>query len=164
MAHNTEIITTTEIKSLALPNVDFDEALLAKRVINYQRQYVRDLLGKDYYTEIITEAETSYSADNEILVTSYLKPMLAHFIMYEELPYLRNQIGSLGVRNPLDDLDGQATVSEFSHLRNKLVSDAEKMKADLIQYIKDQQEDDSSKFPLYDDCDDGETNKYFISY
>jgi hypothetical protein len=165
MAHNTEIITSTEVRDQVINSVQFDVALLENRIINYQRKYVRKVLGKDFYDEILTQVEgASLTADNNTLLESYIKPMLAHYIVFEEMPYLRSQIGSLGSRNPLDDLSGQADDQDYGLLRRRLSSDADLMKQNLIQYIKDEQEDDSSKYPLFEGCEDSNNSKYFITY
>ena len=165
MAHNTEIITSTEVRDAVINSVQFDVALLENRIINYQRKYVRKVLGKDFYDEILTQVEgASLTADNNTLLESYIKPMLAHYIVFEEMPYLRSQIGSLGARNPLDDLSGQADDQDYGLLRRRLSSDADLMKQNLIQYIKDEQEDDSSKYPLFEGCEDSNNSKYFITY
>ena len=165
MSHNTEIITSTEVRDAVINSVQFDVALLENRIINYQRKYVRKVLGKDFYDEILTQVEgASLTADNNTLLESYIKPMLAHYIVFEEMPYLRSQIGSLGARNPLDDLSGQADDQDYGLLRRRLSSDADLMKQNLIQYIKDEQEDDSSKYPLFEGCEDSNNSKYFITY
>lgn len=165
MAHNTEVITATEVRNLVINSVQFDVANFKNRIINYQRKYLRKLLGKDYYNEILTQvAAASLTADNSTLLTSYIKPMLAHYIVFEEMPYLRTKIGNLGARNPLDDLSGQSEDDDYGLLRRRLSSDADLMKENLIQYIKDQQEDDSSKYPLFEGCDDSGNSKYFITY
>lgn len=165
MAHNTEIITSTEVRDHVINSVQFDVALLENRIINYQRKYVRKVLGKDFYDEILDQVEnTTLTSDNTILLDSYIKPMLAHYIVFEEMPYLRTQIGSLGARNPLDDLSGQADDQDYGLLRRRLSSDADLMKQNLIQYITDEQDNDSSKYPLFEGCDDSNNSKYFITY
>ena len=165
MAHNTEIITSTEIRNEVINSVNFDVALLENRIINYQRKYVRRLLGKEFYEELTTQVElATLSADNETLLNSYIKPMLAHYVVFEEMPYLRTQIGDLGARNPLDDLSGQAAQSDYDLLRRRLSSDADLMAENLQQFIKDEQEDDSTKYPLFEGCDDTNNSKYFIAY
>jgi hypothetical protein len=165
MAHNTEVITSTEIRDAVINSVQFDVALLDNRIINYQRKYLRKLLGKDYYNEILDQVEgASLTAENTTLLTSYIKPMLAHYIVFEEMPYLRTKIGSLGARNPLDDLSGQAEDDEYGALRRRLSADADLMKQNLIQFIEDEQDDDATKYPLFEGCDDSNNNKYFITY
>ena len=165
MAHNTEIITSTEIRNEVINSVNFDVALLENRIINYQRKYVRRLLGKEFYEELTTQVElATLTADNETLLNSYIKPMLAHYVVFEEMPYLRTQIGDLGARNPLDDLSGQAAQSDYDLLRRRLSSDADLMAENLQQFIKDEQEDDSTKYPLFEGCDDTNNSKYFIAY
>jgi hypothetical protein len=165
MAHNTEIITSTEIRDEVINSVNFDVALLENRIINYQRKYVRRLLGKEFYEELTTQVElATLTADNTTLLNSYIKPMLAHYVVFEEMPYLRTQIGDLGARNPLDDLSGQAAQSDYDLLRRRLSSDADLMAENLQQFIKDEQEDDSTKYPLFEGCDDTNNSKYFIAY
>ncbi len=165
MAHNTEIITSTEIRDEVINSVNFDVALLENRIINYQRKYVRRLLGKEFYEELTTQVElATLTADNETLLNSYIKPMLAHYVVFEEMPYLRTQIGDLGARNPLDDLSGQAAQSDYDLLRRRLSSDADLMAENLQQFIKDEQENDSTKYPLFQGCDDTNNSKYFIAY
>ena len=165
MAHNTEIITSTEVRDEVINSVQFDVALLDNRIINYQRKYVRKLLGKDFYNEILDQVEgASLTSDNSTLLNSYIKPMLAHYIVFEEMPYLRTKIGALGARNPLDDLSGNAEDDEYGMLRRRLSADADLMKQNLLQFIEDEQEDDANKYPLFEGCDDSNNNKYFITY
>ena len=161
MAATTEIITTTEVLD-KIPNNDFDPALVAKYIIKAQRKYIRPLLGEDFYDEILTQsAAASLTSDNTTLVNSYVKPCLAYYIIYESLPQIKNNISSSGVIELDHEFTRPANRGDYAALRSQILTDADDWRVEVIKFIKDSQEDDSSKFPLWEKLDNYQ-NKYGI--
>lgn len=163
MAATTEIITTTEIIDLAVPfKAGFDSRIFDNHILKAQRKYVRVFLGDDYYEEILTQVEgSSLSSDNNTLLESYLKPMLAHYIVYERIPYLREKITNSGVMNDFNNYSSQS--NQIGYMRNQLLADAQDYEKQADQFIRDAQEDDSTKYPDY--CGKRNKNKFgFIDY
>jgi len=161
MAATTEIITATEVLT-KIPNNDFDPALVDEYIIKAQRKYIRPLLGEDFYDEILTQsAAASLTSDNTTLVNSYLKPCLSYYVIYESLPQIKNSISSSGVVEFGHEFANAAPRRDYAALRSQILTDADDWRAEVIKFIKDSQEDDSSKFPLWEKIDNYQ-NKYGI--
>ncbi|ANS03585.1 hypothetical protein [uncultured Mediterranean phage uvDeep-CGR2-KM21-C345] len=161
MSATTEIMTTTEVLD-KIPNNDFDPALVEKYIIKAQRKYIRSLLGEDFYEEILTQtAAASLSSDNSGLVTNYIKPCLAYYVIYESLPQIKNNISSSGVMELDHEFANAANRGDYGALRSQILTDADDWRAEVIKYIEDTQESDSSKFPLWEKKDNYQ-NKYGI--
>jgi hypothetical protein len=47
----------------------------------------------------------------------------------------------------------QASNFEYSQSRDFYINKADFWKKDMIEYIKEAKDDDSTKFPLFDDCE-----------
>jgi hypothetical protein len=154
MAYNTEIITSNEVKNLAINDIGFDEDYFEDYILPAQRKYVRSTLGKDYYDEILTQVEgNSLTADNTIIVDDFLKPMLAHFVVYEVYPKIHTQTTNMGTMINNTEFSNQGKSFEYSQSRDFFISQGNNWRKDMIQYIKDEKNDDSTKFPLFKDCD-----------
>jgi len=153
----TEIITTTEVRDLALRTSTFDAKLLEDYILPAQRQYLRPFLGKDYYNEILTQVEAStLSADNSTLLNSYLKPALAYFVVYDAFPNISMNITNKGIFINESETSQSASGGDRGGLRQNVSSMAERWRKDAKQFIRDEQDDDSAKFPDFSDQD---TNK-----
>tara|TARA_Y100001963_G_scaffold151638_1_gene234867 strand:- start:715 stop:1209 length:495 start_codon:yes stop_codon:yes gene_type:complete len=164
MSATTEIMTTTEVLD-KIPNNDFDPALVEKYIIKAQRKYIRPLLGDDFYDQILTQsAAGSLSTDNSALVTNYLKPCLAYYVIADAFPSIKSNITSSGVVTLDHEFSSPASREDYAALRSQLYSDAEDWRAEVIKYIEDTQEDDSSKFPLWEKKDNYQSRYGFITY
>ena len=151
---------------MALPNSSFDSALFDDFILPAQRQYLRPFISKEFYNTILTQVEGStLTTDNSTLLNDYLKQMLSYFIVFDALPQIRTQITSQGLLTGTTETSQVATDKDFSHLRNWFLSLAERWKKDAIEFIEEEQDDDSSKFPDFSRAKDRHQNKYgFILY
>ena len=59
MAFNTTVMTSTEVKNLAVDDLAFDQTYFDNYIITSQRKYVRTVLGKKFYNELLTQIETT---------------------------------------------------------------------------------------------------------
>lgn len=164
MATTTEIITTSEIKSTAVVNSNLDTAYLDQYILMTQRKYIRPFIGTDFYDEILDQLDNTatLTADNTTLINSYIKPALAHYVVYESLPQVRNQITKGGVFNNLSDTSDIASGQDYGRLRDDYLIKAETFIKEIDLFIKDQQETDSTKYPLY--CGKNQQNGGIIFY
>ena len=97
MAYNTEMMTSTEVSTEAINDNYFDTAYFDKYILTSQRKYVKPVLGVDYYDELLTQIEgASLTPDNTIIVNSFIKPMLAHYIVYEVYSKIHTQLTNQG--------------------------------------------------------------------
>jgi len=165
MAATTEIITSAEIIELSIPlKAGFEPRYFDKWILKGQRQWVKPFLGVDFYDEILDEIEGTLTSDNETLVTDYLKPMLAHYMLYERLPQISSHVTNAGVTSQTDEFSAPAPQISISGIRNQALSDAQHFEEQTREFIKEAQEDDSSKYPLFE-CGKKNSNKYgFIFY
>ena len=59
----------------------------------------------------------------------------------------------------------QSSREDYAGLRNHALAQAERWRKDTKQFIKDEQELDSTKYSDFDDCKESPSNKYgFILY
>ena len=151
MAVTTEIITATEIIDLAVPNkTGFEVRFFANHILKNQIKYVRPFLGDDYYEDLRDKvAAGTLSSDDTALLDNYLKPMLAHYIMYERLPYIHNKIQNSGVMNDFNEFANSGSSRTLAMMRDQYYTDAQDFEKQADQYVIDAQDDDFSKFPLY---------------
>lgn len=158
MAYNTAIMTAAEVRDLAINDVNFDEAYFEDYILNTQRKYIRTVLGKDWYEEVLDQiANTTLTADNTIIVEDWLKPMLAHYIVYGVYNKIHTQLTNMGSMSNYTEFSEQAARFEYSMSRDFYIGQADDIKKQMVQYIKDVQEDDNTKYPLYDSCDRDDT-------
>jgi hypothetical protein len=155
MAYNTEVITAAEVKALAINDTAFDEAYFEDYIIVVQRKYLKPTLGDDYYDEILTEvAGATLTADNTIIVENFIKPMLAHYIVYEVFPKIHTQVTNMGSMENYTEFSRQNKSFEYSQNRDFFISQGDNWRKDMIEYIKDAQDNDATKYPLFDSCVD----------
>jgi len=154
MAYNQIMMTSTEVSTQAINDNYFDTAYFDKYILTSQRKYVKPVLGKDYYNELLTQiAGGSLTTDNTIIVDNFIKPMLAHYIVYEVYSKVHTQLTNQGAMENNTEQSNHANNFEYSQSRDFYINKADFWKKDMIEYIKEAKDDDSTKFPLFDDCD-----------
>lgn len=151
MSATTEILTTSEVKSLAIVSAKFDKAYIDQYILLSQRRYLRSYLGVDFYNEILDQLDntSTLTADNLELINNYLKPCLAHYVVYESLPQVRNQISKGGVYNNLSDTGDVASGLDYGRLRDDYLSKAEALKDEISNFIIEKRKTDTNKYPLF---------------
>lgn len=165
MAFNTELITSADVVTECIPDSTFDTARLDKFILPAQRQYVEDAVGETFYETLLTEKDSSFSAENQLLYDNFLKPMLCWFVLFDALPFIRNHITPKGIMVNDSEFAQQSSKDDYAGVRNATETRAERWKKDMDNYIRDVQEDDSSAFADYNRCKDTHQNKMgFILY
>lgn len=162
MARTTELITTAEVKTLAIPNASLDVAYLDQYILTSQRHYIREFLSKEFYEELQTQVAASTLTTNNTNVLVYIKRALAHYVVYECLPQLRNQIAKGGVFNNLNATSEPATDLSYGNVRSDYLKKAEREREEIDYYIKQIREDDATAYPLY--CKSQKQNSGIIIY
>lgn len=166
MAATTKILTTTEIIDLALnSSTGFDAAKLDDYILPAQREYLKPFLSKTYYNALLSDiAGSTLDADSSALLNDYLKPMMAHYIVYDAFPEIQMNITSKGIMKNTSETSEAATGSEASVLRSNKFNMAERWKNYALEYIEEAQDNDSSKFPYFNDSKDDTSNKNGIIF
>lgn len=148
MAFNTPLITSTQAITEAIPDVSFDEQRLDKFILPAQRQYLRTAIGIDFYDTLLDEkAADNFSTENQTLYDNFIISMLSWFVVYDALPTIRNNITPQGIMINNTQFSQQSSREDFAALRNSVVAQAERWKKDMIIFIDEQQDLDSSAFP-----------------
>ena len=133
-----------------IANADLDNP------IKWAQDRLRFLLGKRFYDEIIsqgTSTPTAFSAENSALFDPFVKQFLAwqaHEFYVIKATAIRKRTG---LRTFVDETD-EAASSEIVNLHIKNAKEQTQFyKGEMINYILQQQNQDSSAFPLYEaDC------------
>lgn len=149
MALDTLIMTTAEVKTIALVNSNIDVAYLDQYGLHSQRKYIRSFLGNDFYEELLDEIENSTETADNLAVLVYIKDALAHYIVYESLTQLRTQISKGGVNVNLSATGEPASDLNYGNIRNDYIMKAESFREEIDFYIKDYREDNPTAYPLY---------------
>ena len=79
--------------------------------------------------------------------------MLAHYIVYEVYSKVHTQLTNQGAMENNTEQSSQANNFEYSQSRDFYINKADFWKKDMIEYIKEAKDLDSTKFPLFDSCD-----------
>ena len=149
MARNTEMITTAEVKTIAIVNSNLDTAYIEQYILSSQRHYIRDYISKEFYEELQTQISAVTLTTNNANVLVYIKDALAHYVIYECLPQIRGQISKGGVFNNLNATSEPVTDVGFSNARQDYISKAERLREEIDYYIKQIREGDPTAYPLY---------------
>ena len=155
MAFNTPIMTSIEVKDLAINDAAFDQSYFDNYLLPTQRKYLRDVIGKDFYNELLTEiASDTLTANNETLVDDFIKPMLAHYNVYEVYSIIHVQLSNQGsiINDP--EYGAQAQSFDYSQSRDFYMNKADFWRKDMIVFIEDSNDADPTTYPLFDECKD----------
>lgn len=142
-------MTAAEVVSEAGHRTSFDTTAITKTIPITGIQYLRPFLGETFFEEIDGQLPDSLSEDNSALLTNYLKPALAHFVMYEAFWKLNFQATTAGERNLLDDYSDPVRGKDLEIKRQDYMNKAQQWLNAAQIFIHNEQEETPSKFPYY---------------
>lgn len=123
--------------------------------IDEAEQDLKDILGTEFFDEIVTQYNTNpktLSADNLALYSGYIKKYLAWQTYAYFLGFSQSDSTPTGEREFADEnstvLSDVKLWSKEKNVRNRV----DRWKGRMINYILETQSNDSTKFPLYEDC------------
>lgn len=138
------LMTAREIIDEVLPAKNMDEALLQDNIELAELKYIKRNLGDTYYAQLQSEVlAQTFTGLNEDLLVDHIKPTLARYVVYEALPMMKAEITANGIQMPRTDMSDPVNETSYAGLRNKLMSDAELLMAELMDFVKEQR----SSFP-----------------
>ena len=142
------IISATQVISKACSNSNIDPALFVQTQINAsEREWLRPILGEDFYDEIVTESQSSYSSNNQTLVDDYLLDFLAWAVYHDALPEITYQVSSQGILGHSPEFSSNTGRQGLQMKQAQALRNAESYKAKMIEFLCD----NSGNYPLYDD-------------
>jgi hypothetical protein len=113
---------------------------------------LKDVLKREFYEQIETQYP-NYTGDNLALYDPYIKKYLAWQTYYNYLKFANVEATPTGIRTFKDDNSDLASDIQMYSLEKNVLARAVKCKYDIINFIKEAQANDSTKYPLWeDDC------------
>lgn len=132
------LMTAREVINEVLPAKNMDEALLQDNIELAELKYLKRNLGDACYIQLQNEADAQvFTGLNEELLTDHIKPVLARYVVYEALPMMKAEITANGIQMPRTDMSDPVNETSYAGLRNKLMSDAELLMAELMDFVKE---------------------------
>jgi Na+/H+ antiporter NhaB len=146
MSLTPQFISIEVIKDQSVINENVDSKLLQPTLIMVQDIYLKQVIGKELYAELITQVNAeSVSALNTTLLTDYIQPYLINKVVSElviDVNYkIKNKalmVGSSDNAQPLDN-------TGMSIIQTKYRNIAENYRVNLVDYLLDNYTD----YPLY---------------
>ena len=114
---------------------------------------LKDILGTEFYAQILAQYPSSLSADNSALYDPYIKKFLAWQTYFHYLKFANVNATPTGIRTFDDENSSIATDIQMHSLEKNVKNKADQFKFRLINFIKEAQANDDDKYPLWeDDC------------
>lgn len=125
-------------------------------VLKLAQQDLRDILGPEFYTQIETQyAAETLSSDNATLYDDYIKDYLAWQTYFKFLKFANVDHTPTGIREFTDENSTVASDIKMYSLEKNVLNEANNYKYRMINFLKESQSNDSTKYPLWeDDCKD----------
>lgn len=141
------LITDDQVKELATLNKNATVSTsMGSQIRVCQETRLKPFLGDDFYAELMSQASTStLTADNLTLLSGYIRPYLANWLLYDNLPHIWAQTREQGVVNMRGDYADNVGQDQMILVREQYEQAAkayeQQMKKFLCKY--------SSVYPLY---------------
>jgi len=111
---------------------------------------LRDLLGGEFYDEIVTQEEEGFSTDNDTLYTLYIKDYLAWQTYFHYLKFSQADATPTGIRQFNDENSSVLDDVKLWSFEKNVLNVATKYKDAMINYLKLEQAKDTTKFPKWE--------------
>lgn len=113
---------------------------------------LEDVLGPEFFEEIIDQFPDTFTADNETLYEDYIKDYLAWQTYHIYLKFADTDPTPTGIRQFNDDNSSLLSDIQRNAFEKNILNQANDYKYKMINYIKLEKSKDTTKFPLFDDC------------
>lgn len=145
---NVLFISEQRLKSTTAIHGNVDPQDLMPAVIAAQDTYVQSLLGTTFYNGLKSRVQAgTESADEEILLSDYIAPMLAHYALYQAFPTLAYKIFNKSVSQPTSEESQPATLEQIQYVRASVLNMAEFYRERALEYLCNSL---STVFPEYE--------------
>ena len=133
-----ELISVAQVKTEVIDAAQFDTELLKRHILDSQRHYMKQSLGKDLYELLLEQnKDGNLTAVNSTLLLDYIRPSLAWYTVWEASPYMRVNITSAGFMINFDDQAEQADFRDFDLIRKQILARADLLRRVMLDFIKD---------------------------
>jgi len=144
-----KFVTASEVISTSFTNQATDVALISDTILEIaELAHIKPELGLDMFEELKTQNHNgTLTADNQELITYYLKPALCWFVRFEVMNEIQYNTTSAGLVVNVSDFSTPANVEQFNQMKSDTFRKAKVLLDDMIAYI--QHDDQVGKFPLF---------------
>lgn len=134
-------------------------------VLKLAQDDLSDVLGAEFYEEIQTQYSANpqtLTADNIALYDGYIKDFLAWQTYFHHLKFSNSDSTPTGEREFTDENSTVLSDVKMFAKEKHIKSIADRYKYKMINFLKLEQEKDSTKYPLYEGgCED--QNSFYIT-
>lgn len=112
---------------------------------------LKDVLGVEFYDQIVSQYPSTFSADNSALYDPYIKKFLAWQTYFHYLKFANVNATPTGIREFDDDNSTIASDIKMYSLEKNVKAKADRFKYRMINFLNESQANDSTKYPLWED-------------
>jgi hypothetical protein len=112
---------------------------------------LEDVLGREFYAQIVAQYPSTLSADNTALYDPYIKKYLAWETYFHYLKFVNVNATPTGIREFDDENSTIAGDIKMYSLEKNVKGEANRRKYKMVNFLKEAQANDSTKYPLWDD-------------
>jgi hypothetical protein len=126
-------------------------------LLKVSQDTLKEIIGGEFYEEIESEYDSStLSTDNDNLYEGYIKDYLAWQTYYYYLKFANVDSTPTGIREFNDENSSIVSDVKMYALQKNVMEMVNRYKYSMINYLKLEQEKDSTKYPLFNSkCDYG---------
>lgn len=120
--------------------------------LKMSQDHLKDELGREFFDQIEAQfVAGTLSSDNDTLYEEYIKDVLAWQTYFNYLKFANVEATPTGIRTFKDENSDIASDVQMFSLEKNVMAQANFYKYQMINYIKEQQANDSNKYPLFED-------------
>lgn len=121
--------------------------------LKMSQDHLKDELGPEFYTQIETQAAPggTLSPDNSTLYEDHIKDFLAWQTYFNYLKFANVDSTPTGIRAFKDDNSDLASDIQMYSLEKNVKAQADFYKYQMVNFLKESQANDSTKYPLWED-------------
>lgn len=146
------LISPEEFKDATPVNGNVDEKMMRQSILACQDIFVQNIVGSGIYNQIKDQVENSnLSADNTILLNTYLQPAMRYWIMAEILAPMTFRFQNVGGQTKRTEVTNPITSKDITELENRYRNRAEWYAQRTALFLCE----NSNTYPLYDNAGSG---------
>jgi len=139
-------IESTRLKNFSVISENLDNKLIEPTIVAVQDLYLRDIVGKDLYAELITQINANtVTSLNQTLLNDYIEPYLINKVISESVLDMTYKMRNKAIMTTNSDFGQVANLTDLSKIKGQYENRAEGYKNLLEKFMCDNGED----YPLY---------------
>jgi hypothetical protein len=145
------LIPLSYLNEACFLSINIDEKKF-KMVLKIAQEELRDVLGAEFYSEIETQYAPSgdtLTSDNSALYEGYIKDFLAWQTYYEYTRFSQFDSTATGLREHSDDNSSIISDIKLHSAEKNILRQSNRYRYNMINFLKLEQDKDSTKYPLY---------------